>query len=449
MTRRIPVAMSIGGSDSSGGAGLEADLKTFTALGVYGAISVTSVTAQNTYRVSAIYDIPGWVVYEQIKAVYEDIGIDAAKTGMLSNSDIVLQVARAVGDFGFKLIVDPVMVSKTGARLLREDAVDVLKKELLPRATIVTPNALEASILVGFSVKTLEDAVKASRRISELYGVEAVVVKGGHLETSEVVDVLYHGNEYYYFKSPRYPHGCFHGAGCAYSAAITALLAKGYNVVEAVKEAKRFIDMAIDYGVMIGRGYCPVNPVAYLEIPAYKYIAIENVKRAVYILLENQDLVLPHTPEVGINVVEAIDIRYARDISDVVGVEGRIVRAGDRLIKVGEVKPGASSHLARFILALIKRGLSTRGAVNIKYSDTIVKRAHEKGLRAIYVDRSKEPLEVKTREGGSMEWIASQIPSNTTVDIVYDKGDIGKEPMIRVLGRSAVEAVEKMIKILS
>lgn len=447
--RRIPVAMTIAGSDSGGGAGLEADLKTFSALGVHGTVAVTSITAQNTYTVTAIHDLPGWMVYEQIRVVYEDMGIDAAKTGMLSNSEIITSVAKAVKDFNLKLVVDPVMVAKSGVRLLREDAIDTLKNQLLPLALVATPNAMEAEILAGFKVDTIVDAERAAEVIHEKYGVPAVVVKGGHLKHKEVVDVLYYNGELYYFKSPRYPHGCFHGAGCVYSAAITAFLAKGYNVVESIKAAKEFIDLAIDYGIKVGKGHCPVNPLAYLEIPALKFKAMESVRRAVELLLENQDVVLPHTPEVGINVVEAIDPRYARTPDDVAGVEGRVVRAGNKLVKVGEVKMGGSSHLARFILTLLKAGHEVKAAVNVKYSPELIDKALRKGFKVVFIDRRLEPSEIKRAPSGSMEWIASQIPIEGGVpDVVYDVGDVGKEPMIRVLGVSAIEAIEKLLDIL-
>ncbi|MGC8975235.1 MAG: bifunctional hydroxymethylpyrimidine kinase/phosphomethylpyrimidine kinase, partial [Thermoprotei archaeon] len=185
------VAVTIAGSDSGGGAGIEADLKTFASLGVHGTVALTSVTAQNTYEVTAIHDIPPEVVYEQIRVVAEDIGIDAGKTGMLSNSNIIRSVARAVKEFSFPLVVDPVMVAKSGARLLREDAVDALKRELLPHAKVVTPNKAEAEVLSGIEIRSLEDSKLAAKKISEEYSCEAVVVKGGHLESNEAVDVLY------------------------------------------------------------------------------------------------------------------------------------------------------------------------------------------------------------------------------------------------------------------
>ncbi|AFK51447.1 phosphomethylpyrimidine kinase [Thermogladius calderae 1633] len=444
---RIPVAMTIAGSDSGGGAGVEADLKTFSALGVYGTVVITSVTAQNTREVRGVYDLPPDFVYLQIKTVVEDIRVDAAKTGMLSNPGIVGAVADAVGEFGIRLVVDPVMVAKSGARLLRDDALEALTRRLLPQALLVTPNASEAGVLAGFPVESVEDAKRAARAIHDKYGVPAVVVKGGHLKADRVVDVLFYEGDYYLYEAERIESGCLHGAGCSFSAAVTAFLARGLKLPEAVKMARGFMDYAIKYGVRVGGGHCPVNPMAYLEVPAYKYAAIENVRRAVEALLENQALVMPYAPEVGINVVEAPHPLYATSPGDVVGVEGRIVRAGGRLVKVGDVRTGASSHLARLVLALVKRGLKVRGAVNVRYGEDLVERARRAGLRVVFVDRRLEPPELKSREGGSMEWIAG-LAGGEEPDLIYDVGDVGKEPMVRVLGEDAVDAVTKLLSIL-
>jgi len=451
LTRRpIPVALTIAGSDSGGGAGIEADLKTFAALGVHGAVAVTSVTAQNTYAVTAIHDIPAEVVYKQIEAVAEDIGVDAGKTGMLSNREIIEAVARAVERYGFPLVVDPVMVAKSGARLLREDAVEALVEKLIPLAKIVTPNKPEAEVLSGIEIRGLDDARRAARKIAVDTGVEAVVVKGGHMEGSESIDVLYYMNEYREYRAPRVSDPCNHGGGCSYSAAIAAELAKGRSIPEAVELAKRFITTAISYGYRIGRGHCPVNPMAWLEIPAEKYRAIMDVEEALGKLLENSSRVAELVPEVGLNIARIIDPRYARSIEDVIGVEGRVVRYRGSLKPVGPVRPGASRHMARALLEAVKHDPGIRAVVNIAYREDIVEKAVRKGYRVVYVDRTREPPEVRSTEGASIPWIIkTAFESAGRVDIVYDKGDVGKEAMIRVFGRSAVEAVEKIIDILS
>ncbi|ACL11040.1 phosphomethylpyrimidine kinase [Desulfurococcus amylolyticus 1221n] len=446
----IPVALTIAGSDSGGGAGIEADLKTFTALGVHGAVAVTSVTAQNTVAVTAIHDIPPEIVYKQIEAVAEDMGVDAAKTGMLSNSGIIEVVARAVNRYGFPLVVDPVMIAKTGARLLREDAVRALVEKLLPLAKVATPNKPEAEVLAGMEIRSLEDAKRAARVIAVETGVEAVVVKGGHMEGDESIDVLYWRGGYREYRASRVSQPCNHGGGCSFSAAIAAGLAKGLEIPEAVKLAKEFISTAISYGYSVGKGYCPVNPAAWLAIPAEKYWAIMDVEEAVELVLENRDVFKHLVPEVGMNIARIINPLYARGIKDVVAVAGRIVRYMGTVKQVGPVKLGASSHLARALLEAVKHNPELRAVVNVAYSREFIEKAARKGYRVVYIDRTREPVEVKQKEGASIPWIIREAFSiDSKADIVYDTGDIGKEAMIRVFAGTAVHAVMKILDVAS
>ncbi|GAB6147949.1 bifunctional hydroxymethylpyrimidine kinase/phosphomethylpyrimidine kinase [Stetteria hydrogenophila] len=442
------MAITIAGVDSGGGAGIAADLKAFAAMGVHGTLAVTSVTAQNTLGVTAIHDLPPEMVAEQIRVVAEDLGIDAGKTGMLSNTGIIKAVAREVARYGFPLVVDPVMVAKSGDPLLREDAVEALANDLLPLAKLVTPNRMEAEKLAGFKIESLEDAKKAARAIAERYGAEAVIVKGGHLSGDEAVDVLYYQGGFREFKAPRVRDGCTHGTGCAFSAAIAAGLAKGLSLVDAIREAKKLITLAVDYGLRVGRGHCPVNPMAYIHIPAYSWMASESVERAVAKLVEASDDVVNYYPEVGINVVEALPEPYARTPGDVVGVHGRIVKVMGSLQPAGPIGFGASSHLARYVLGVMKYNPKVRAAVNVRYSEDLVKAAERLGFKVSYYDRSKEPPEVKEREGATIPWgveeavrkLGGQVP-----DVIYHKGDWGKEAMAVFLGSNAEDAVEKLL----
>jgi hydroxymethylpyrimidine/phosphomethylpyrimidine kinase len=449
--RRIPVALTIAGSDSGGGAGIEADLKTFAALGVHGVVAITSVTAQNTYSVVAVHDLPPDMVVKQIEAVAEDMGVDAAKTGMLSNSGIIEAVARTVKRYGFPLVVDPVMIAKSGAPLLRPEAMDSLIKHIIPIATVVTPNRMEAEKLTGISIKSVEDAKRAAKKIVEELGAQAAVVKGGHIEGDESVDVLYYRGRYREYRAPRIREGCTHGTGCAFSAAIAAELAKGKSVEEAVTTAKRFITLAIDYGLKLGKGHCPVNPMAWLDLAAERWWAIQDVEEAKAKLLAKQEAVARYAPEVGINIVKAIRYPYARSVGDVAAIEGRIVRtARNRLVAAGSVAMGASSHLARLVLAAMEYDTEVRAAVNIAYHPDLVEAARRLGLAVVKVDRRKEPEHVKKLEGASMQWIVKEAIKQLgrVPDIIYDEGDVGKEAMIRVLGRTAVEAVDKLLRVV-
>ncbi len=449
--RLYPVAITIAGSDSGGGAGIEADLKTFAALGVHGVVAITSVTAQNTYAVTAIHDLPPEMVVKQITTVYEDIGIDAGKTGMLSNSKIIEAVADTVSKLGFPLVVDPVMIAKSGAPLLKPEAMDTLMRRLIPVAKVITPNRFEAEKITGMKINNLDDAKKAAKYIVEELGAEAAIVKGGHVEAGgEAIDVMYYNGSFYEFKAPRIVDGCTHGTGCSFSAAIAANLARGLDVVEAVKIAKEFITMAIKYGVRIGRGSCPVNPMAWIEIPAEKQRVIENLRKALKIIVENQELLAKYIPETGTNIVMSIDPRYAKTIEDVAGVKGRITRISDREVRIGELGFGASSHMARLVLIAMKYDPSIRSAMNLKYNEELVEKARRKGYKVVFIDRRQEPEEIKKREGASIPWIVEEAVKRigSIPDIIYDVGDIGKEPMIRVLGRNPVEVIEKVLGII-
>lgn len=256
----VPVAMTIAGSDSGGGAGIQADLKVFFALGCHGTSALTALTAQNTVAVAGIHEVPDEFVVQQIDTVAEDIGVDAAKTGMLASTSIVEAVAKAVEANGIdKLVVDPVFVSKHRDKLLADEAIDALKTRLFPLATVITPNLYEASGLVGWEVTSMADMKRAVRELREL-GPSSVLVKGGHLPGKLAVDVFYDGEEFVELQGPRFDTEDTHGTGCAISAAITARLARGDEVIPAVKFAKEFISGAIDHSLRIGKGYGPVNP---------------------------------------------------------------------------------------------------------------------------------------------------------------------------------------------
>ncbi|MCI4446648.1 MAG: bifunctional hydroxymethylpyrimidine kinase/phosphomethylpyrimidine kinase [Pyrobaculum sp.] len=446
------VAITIAGLDSGGGAGIHADVKTFAALGVHGATALTCVTAQNTYEVREVQCLQPSLVRSQIMAVWDDMGIDAGKTGMLGTKEIIEEVASTVSKLGFPLVVDPVMIAKSGAPLISEDAVEVLKRRLIPLAKVVTPNRHEAEKLTGMKISGLEDARRAAAAIHKELGAEVVVVKGGHLETQEAVDVVYVGGVFHEVSTPRLDSRATHGTGCSYSAAIAAGLAKGLEPLEAIKTAKRLIYMAIKYGVARGRGHWAVNPMAWLEIPAERWRAVEEMNEALRLIEENAEKLARAIPEVQSNLGYVIDLRYARDRGDVVAVPGRIVNYMGRAKPSGPPAFGASDHVARKILAAAARDPNVRSAMNIRLDPAVVERAKALGMSVAYVDRRKEPEEVKKREGATMQWIIEEAYRQTggkTPDLIVDLGDWGKEPMITVLGRSPREVVEKVLKLLS
>jgi len=251
--------MTIAGSESSGGAGIQADLKTFAALGVHGTCAITAVTAQDSTGVRAIHELAPELVAAQIDAVVRDMGVDAVKTGMLANGGIVRVVAERVRQHRLpNLVVDPVLAAKSGDRLLREDALNVLKAELLPLCTVVTPNIPEAEALVDRRLETGEDLQRAAQEIAAL-GARNVVITGGHASGPEAVDVLYDGRAIRRFSGPRLATSHGRGVGCTFASAIAVWLAKGASVEEAVAQAKEYVTAALEHAFALGKGPGPVN----------------------------------------------------------------------------------------------------------------------------------------------------------------------------------------------
>jgi hydroxymethylpyrimidine/phosphomethylpyrimidine kinase len=266
-TRGIPRALTIAGSDSGGGAGIQADLKTFAALGVYGMSALTAITAQNTVGVQGVVELPASFVGLQIDAVLTDIGADAVKTGMLSNSEIIAVIAAKMQEYRVEnLVVDPVMVAKSGDPLLRPEARQALIEQLIPLAKVLTPNLQEACVLSGLEIDSLAAMKEAARAIQRL-GARNVVVKGGHLPGSpQSIDVLYDGHDFSEFAAPRLATRNTHGTGCTFASAIAAGLAKGQSMQEAVGAAKAYLNAVLRASVdlHLGQGHGPLNHFALL-----------------------------------------------------------------------------------------------------------------------------------------------------------------------------------------
>jgi hydroxymethylpyrimidine/phosphomethylpyrimidine kinase len=436
--------LTIAGSDSGGGAGIQADLKAITLLGGYGMSVITALTAQNTVGVQGIHEIPGRFVEKQIDSVLSDIGADAIKTGMLANQEIIEAVSKKIKQYRVKqVVVDPVMISKSGASLLRKDAQESLIKKLIPLAWVVTPNLMEASALTGLEVNSLGGMKKAAHLIYKL-GAKHVVVKGGHLK-GMAVDLLYDGKHFSEMEGPRIESKNTHGTGCTFASAIATLLARGDTVDEAVRKAKTFITMAIQSGLSLGKGTGPTNPSAYVLREMERYRVIRELKRAVEILMREK---IGHLiPEVSSNIGYALPL--AEGVGDVAAFPGRIVRFKDSVATLSDPEFGASQHVANIILTVMKFDPEYCSAMNIRYSKKNMAQLRRKDFLVGHFDRRLEPKRVKEEEGSSLEWGVKEVlrKMKRVPDFIYDEGSVGKEPMIRVLGRNPMEVVHKILKI--
>ena len=437
--------LTIAGSDSGGGAGIQADLKTITLLGGYGMSVVTAITAQNTIGVQAIQVVPASIVEIQIDAVLSDIGADAVKTGMLVNGEIVGIVARKIGQYKIaKVVIDPVMVAKSGDELFDPADREMLIKQLIPLSLVITPNLMEASVLTEFEVNSIAAMKRAALRIYEM-GAKYVVIKGGHLR-GKPVDLLYDGKEYQEIEGSRIMTKNTHGTGCVFASAIATLLAKGDQVCEAVEKAKTFVTRALQSSLDLGKGTGPADPSVYFLREVEQYRVLQELSKAVDILKAAKIGYL--IPEVAANLGYALP--EAKNVGDIAAFPGRIIRLKDSVTTCSDPEFGASRHIARIILTVMQFNPAFRSAMNIRYSEENIAVLKSKGFLISNFDRWLEPKKLKDKEGFSLEWGVSEVlkKMGQVPDFIYDEGDIGKEPMIRVLGKTPMDVVQKILKIL-
>ncbi len=438
--------LTIAGSDPSGGAGIQADLKVITCLGALGMSVITSITAQNSGGVEEVFGIPPEFVRNQIDVLLKDIKPDSVKTGMLFSEEIVSVVSWGIKVYELSpVVVDPVIRAKNGAILLSEDALSILKNELIPQSYLVTPNLNEASFLSETEVNDIDSAKKAAKAILAL-GAKNVVVTGGHFE-DKAVDIFYDGKTFLELDSPKIEseYGNPHGTGCTYSSAVATFLARGFEIKEAIKRAKRFMDISISSSLKVGSGYPFTNPFAYLENEIEKYRVQKELNEvAKMLILEDVSALIP---EVQSNFGYALPNAKTKD--DVCAFPARIVKSKDGVVIPKPAEFGASKHIANIILTVMRFDTNFRSAMNIKFSKKIIRICEKAGLKTFSFERSKEPEEVKEKEGSTLAWGVNEVLKElgTVPDVIYDLGDMGKEPMVRILGKNPKDVLEKVIKI--
>ncbi len=444
MSDKTVVALTIAGSDSGGGAGIQADLKTFSALGVFGKTVITSITSQNTLGVQAVNDLPVGVVESQLKSIFEDDKCQAVKTGMLGNEQIVDRVASLLKRYRVKnLVIDPVIFSSSGKKLLTPSGVEMIKKRLFPLARLVTPNIREAEILSGIKIRRPADRKRAARKILKS-GVRAVVLTGGHLK-GKPEDLFLDNNGMEILSSERLSESDPHGTGCVFSSAITAGLALGRQILPAVIEAKDFIGRAILGEVISGSGKASVEPLSSLYRENEKAQALEGMNRAIRVFREERIGSL--VPEVQTNI--GLALKNAKNHEDVLAIPGRIIKNGEDIFTGAEPEFGGSRHVANIVLTVMRFDPEKCAVMNIKYTDALLKICQRLRFKIASFDRAEEPKNIRVREGSSLEWGTQKalMDFGSVPDIIYDLGGIRKEEMIRVIAEDIESLTNKILKI--
>jgi hydroxymethylpyrimidine kinase/phosphomethylpyrimidine kinase len=442
----LKIALSIAGSDSGAGAGIQADLKTFSALGVYGCTAITAITAQNTKKVAEIFEVSPSMVEQQIRSIMTDMRPNAIKIGMVYSIPIIEAVYRSLKKKSkIPVVLDPILAAGTRAKLLRTEAYKSFISNLIPSSTLITPNRMEAEKLADMTIKTENDANEAARKIKKL-GAENVIVKGGHFGSAHVTDVLLDSKDNIIkFTNPRLEIKEVHGSGCNFSSAVTAYLARGMTLTEACKMANEYVHTAIRNAIRIGSGLPIANPLSTIYRDASRYLTLAELQLAVE-QVSMLDGFYRLIPETQTNFAYAL--LDAVDISDVAAVRGRIIKIENSAAPASYIKFGASSHVASAVLAYMSVNPDFRSAINIRFDERIVNVCKSLFSVASY-DRTKEPKKIKRREGSSVAWgILAALSKNSLAEVIYHRGDVGKEPMITLFGRNPAEIVERIKRIL-
>jgi len=444
----VRAALTIAGSDSSGGAGIQADMKTMSALGIYSCTVITAITAQNTSNVDYILPLNADIIKKQIMSILSDIPIHAIKIGMVYNNEIITVISDILRNLKIPIVLDPIVSAGTGAQLLQGEFLSDFKTKLIPVCDVVTPNISEAEKLSGIKIKNENDIKKTALKIQK-QGARNVVIKGGHFRNEEMIildTILDEFGKFIVIKNPRMKIVETHGSGCNFSAAVTAFVALKFPVVKACIMANKYVHNSIVNTLKIGKGIPVNNPISTMYEESCKYKVMQELANAVDQLtnIKNFEKLIPETQS---NIAYAIP--YAKKIEDVAGVNGRIVKVGDRSIPTSGIKFGASRHVASSILEYMKINQLVRSALNIKNDKKILDKCNRL-FRVTHYERKLEPKTIKNKDGKSVSWGVSQaLSKNPDADIIYHTGDMGKEPMIIIFGQDPQEVVDKVKKILN
>ena len=421
--------LSIGGSDTSSGAGIQSDIKMFSNNGFYPFTVITAITSQNTKKITSIEPVSMRSLESQMESVLSDFHIDAAKIGMVFNSQNIKTIHSKLKNSKFPIVVDPIIKSTTGRLLLKKNALSDYRKMIIPLADVITPNRYESKVLTGFS-----DAKKAAKKIQTM-GAKNVIITGFTESNNKISDYILEPNNQYKISGKKIQI-INHGSGCDYSASMTQSLAKGLTVSKSVRIAKKFVYQSIKNSISIGKG---IN-ITHQEIP-------KDTKNLLYAIDELKQIKNIHKviPECQTNFVLAKT--NPKTINDVLGISGRLVKAGKEIITAGELAYGGSQHVASAVIQINKKFPEILSCINIKYNTKIISKAKKLGFVVLSYDRTKEPTKVKRQENSSIIWGMSSILKTKCPDLVYHKGDFGKEAMILIFGQTPNDVIKKVSKL--
>ncbi len=424
-------ALTIAGSDSIGGAGIQADIKAMGSLGVHACAVVTAVTAQNTTAVERIYPMPVDMVQDQLEAVLKDVDIKAIKTGMLYSAETVSYTHLVLEDHEMPLIIDPVMVAGVGDSLATKDLARAIKRDLMPLCELITPNRHEAEILAGMPIRTEDDATLAC----ELIGKEgsSVLLKGGHFTGKNVTDYLYLSSEFTRMEYPRLERAG-HGGGCTLSSFITANMAKGMDIINAVMRSRELIQKSIASMYVIGEGDKVVNPMVKTQDDSVKFGILDAIDTAADQIVD----MLPqdYVPALGTNI--AYSLPNPAGPEDIAAIENRITFHNGSLRKNGKAKYGSAEHASYLLLSVIKFNPELRSTMNIEYSEELRDIIEEVGLDILDLDRKK----YKDLRLG--ELTTATVKEYGYVPDVFIDRESGKKNNIRILGKNPDDVLSKL-----
>lgn len=431
--------LSIGGSDPSSGAGIQSDVKTFDSLNAHGLTVITAITGQNTSSFGMIEPVSQKILKNQLDLVISDFKIDGIKIGMVYNSEIIKTIYRELKNVKIPIILDPIIKSTTGGLLIEKTAVKDFKKFLIPLATVITPNKFEAEYLSEIKIDSKKSLQKAAQKIQDM-GAKNIVITGLETKNGQISDFILEKKNQYTISGKKIPK-INHGSGCNYSSSLLFSLVNGTSLKEAVKFSKQFTYNSIKNAKNIGYG------INITQVKNNDTIRTE-LSHAINKFVEIKDI-YKSIPECQTNFV--FSKKDPESIKDILGVLGRIVKTGNTVTVAGDLAYGGSKHVATALITINKKFPDVRSAINLKYNKETISKLRKERLLISSYDRNTEPKNVKTKEGSSIAWGIKYAIKNLKEppDVIYHKGDFGKEPMIIIFAKTPTLIIEKISKLFN